>query len=69
MGAINFYRRHLKHAADVPAPFNNLSKDSNKNNKRPVPLLAHPIPVAKFRITCDATSTALGQYSSRKRIS
>lgn len=37
IGAINFYRRHIKNAAATQAPLNDILKDSKKNDKRPVP--------------------------------
>lgn len=37
IGAVNFYRRHLKNAANVQAPLNGMLKESKKNDKRPVP--------------------------------
>lgn len=37
LGAINFYRRHLKNAADSQASLNEMLKESKKNDKRPVP--------------------------------
>lgn len=37
IGAVNFYRRNVKNAAEAQAPLNELLKDSKKNDKRPVP--------------------------------
>lgn len=40
IGAINFYRRHIKNAATTQAPLNEFLKDSKKNDRRPVPWTA-----------------------------
>jgi len=37
LGMLNYYRRHLKHAAKNQRPLNELLKGSKKNDKRPVP--------------------------------
>lgn len=37
IGAVNFYRRHIRDAAAIQAPLNELLKDSKKNDQRPVP--------------------------------
>jgi len=37
LGMLNYYRRHLRRAATIQAPLNELLKDSKKNDKRPVP--------------------------------
>lgn len=36
LGMLNYYRRHIKHAATTQAPLNELLKDSRKNDKRPI---------------------------------
>lgn len=36
LGAVNFYRRHMKDAAAIQAPLNEMLKDSKKNDKRAV---------------------------------
>lgn len=37
LSMLNYYRRHLKHAATTQASLNELLKDSRKNDKRPIP--------------------------------
>lgn len=63
MGAINFYRRHLKNAADVQPPLNDLLKDSKQNDRRPGPWTKE----AFIAWSDDASSTAMGAVLGQKK--
>lgn len=69
LGAVNFYRRSIPHAAEAQAPLHDYTRESKKNDQRNeaikeeiarATLLAHPCNGAKARVVTDASDFAMG---------
>lgn len=63
LGAVNFYRRSLQHAARVQAPLHVYLTDSRKNDKRKIPWI-HEAETAFAKAKSDLANVALLAHPS-----